>query len=199
MTRSIRLSEAILFGLSGVVFVAALGLWSFGVRLNLSDSAPVGVWTTDSFHTDELSYGRMVSICPRDTATTRAMLAAGFLPVGSCSAGSVPLLKPIVALPGDLVSIDPDGVRVNGSLLANSAPANTTVANIQLHGYGHDAGVTQSRYEVLEEQVWVVSSYSSNSYDSRYFGPLSISDIRWTATPLLTRGDLAATYQRANP
>jgi conjugative transfer signal peptidase TraF len=80
---------------------------------------------------------------------------------------------------GDTVSVSPDGVRVNGRLLPNSAPRNTDAAGRPLSPWRFGT------YNVQPGKVWVLSSYHPRSFDSRYFGPIPESAIRERLTPLL--------------
>jgi signal peptidase I len=83
-------------------------------------------------------------------------------------------LKPIAAIEGDAVEIKTGyPVTINGKELPNTeAQPNTTPW-------------PDGKYTVKPGEVWVFSSYNARSYDSRYFGPLSVSTIQGEAIPLL--------------
>jgi conjugative transfer signal peptidase TraF len=90
----------------------------------------------------------------------------------------VPLLKPIVAVAGDRVVLSNEGMRVNGRLLPKTAPLFHDAAGRSLHPWPF--GV----YVVEDGAVWVASTYNRGSYDSRYMGPIKISQIRARLRPL---------------
>ena len=80
--------------------------------------------------------------------------------------GAVPLLKPIVATEGDRVEMTPEGIKVNGALLPQTAP---------LARDSHSQSLTPwpvGVYRVKPGTAWVASSYHGSSYDSRYMGPI---------------------------
>ena len=60
-------------------------------------------------------------------------------------------------------------MAVNGRLLPNTAPLVTDTAGRPLSHWPF------GRYVVAPGTVWVASSYSSRSFDSRYFGPVEAS------------------------
>ncbi len=109
----------------------------------------------------------------KDNPNTRRSL-------GTCPDGYAALLKPVVAWPGDTVTTSPAGVAVNGRPVPNSAPLMRDSLGRELHPYPYGT------YEVLAGQIWVVSSYSSKSFDSRYFGPVPLKTVREWVRPLIT-------------
>lgn len=140
-----------------------------GIRPNISESAPVGLWI-DRPMASPLHRGMMIGICPPSTAAL-----VQFLPYGKCAETNVALLlKPVRALPGDVVRISHGNpATVNGILLANTA------ASEKLPAW------PDGEYLVNSDEVWVFSSHSAKSFDSRYFGPVKITDIQSRAFPLL--------------
>ena len=99
---------------------------------------------------------------------------------GNCPDGANPLLKPIVARPGDVVVVSKSGLRVNGMLLKNSVPRSQDSKGRVLPHYPFGA------YRVSAGTVWVASSYHPLSFDSRYFGPILITIVRHRLKPFLT-------------
>src|ERR1019366_5726927 len=79
---------------------------------------------------------------------------------------------------GDVVEVDSRGVSVNGGLLLRSAPLEQDAAGRPLTAV--PAGV----YSVPPGYVWMISSYSPRSFDSRYFGPLPVAQLRGRVQPL---------------
>ena len=75
------------------------------------------------------------------------------------------LMKCIATQPGDTVEISIRGFSVNGNALPNSAPMNIGTEGLRLQHWPF------GKYRVQTGTVWVISSYSCRSFDSRYFGP----------------------------
>jgi conjugative transfer signal peptidase TraF len=104
----------------------------------------------------------------------------GYRGKGNCQDRAEPLMKPTVAVAGDIVEVSSRGVAVNGGLLPNSAalPLDTKNRPLQHWPFG--------KYRVDTGSVWVISSFNARSFDSRYFGPVPITSIRSHLWPLLT-------------
>jgi conjugative transfer signal peptidase TraF len=108
-------------------------------------------------------------------AKERGYLEAGFGPAGTCA-----LIKRVAAAAGDHVTIDNQGVWVNGVRLKNSAPRPADEAGRPLRPY------YLSDYTLGEDEVLLMSDYSAESFDGRYFGPLSKTTIQSVIVPILT-------------
>jgi conjugative transfer signal peptidase TraF len=157
------------------VLLVLFPVWSFlGLRVNTSPSLPVGLYiaTTDAS-------ANLVEFCPAEPSASLS-IARGYRESGTCSDGAAPLLKPIVAGAGDNVELSKRGISVNGVLLPNTAPLSKDIKGrpLQSWPYGH--------YSVAPGTVWVASTYHPRSFDSRYFGPVSITVIRDRLRPFLT-------------
>lgn len=127
-----------------------------GLRLNFTDSAPIGLWSIKPL--SHIERGTIAFMFP----------------------GGHKFLKPISAIEGDTVTIRfGHPVTVNG----NELPNTTAQPGIQAWPDG--------TYTVKRGEVWVFSSYTNRSYDSRYFGPLGASTVEGEAIPLLVLGNPA--------
>jgi conjugative transfer signal peptidase TraF len=89
-------------------------------------------------------------------------------------------MKPIVAVEGDIVEISAKGVTVNGKPLPNSSPHLFDRQNRPLAHWSFGT------HRVAIGTVWVISSFNSRSFDSRYFGPILASSIRSRLWALMT-------------
>jgi conjugative transfer signal peptidase TraF len=164
--------------------VAFIGLTlagvGFGFVLNSTHSAPFGLYKEIS---DPQDVSRVpapyVFFCP-DVRWPGLQGEPNYRkPMRTCPDGFAPLIKPVVAWPGDTVETSSQGVSVNGELIANTLTINrdSTGQPIRPYRYG--------TYRVQPGQVWVVSSFSPKSFDSRYFGPIPIRSIRHWVRPFL--------------
>ena len=90
------------------------------------------------------------------------------------------LIKQVVAVAGDKISIGTAGVWVNGRLLANSAqlPSDRDGRALpQLH---------LDEYVLSPGELLTMSTYNPRSFDGRYFGPIQRENILSVVEPLLT-------------
>ncbi len=151
-----------------------------GFRLNLTGSLPVGLYRATP---GPLVRGARVLVClpPRVAAFARAR---GYVPRGGlCPGGVLPIGKPVFALPGDTVTVTASGLRVNGVPVPNSLALATDHRGRPLPRLAPGPQV------VRPGTLWVVSTYASRSFDSRYFGPVAVAAVRsylrpvWTAAP----------------
>ena len=164
----------LVIGLTSIAGAAA-GL-RLGVGLNVSRSAPRGIYRTVA---DAPARGELVVAClpPALGAFGRTR---GYLRPGGCPGGAQPVLKRIGAVAGDRVELDGDGVTVSGiRLLARPIEAFDSAGRQLPHAaFG-------SRVAVPGE-VWLFGPSPDRSWDSRYFGPVPATSLRWVVRPLLT-------------
>lgn len=145
-----------------------------GIRINTSPSLPLGLYIATY-----KSASNLIEFCPAEPFASLA-ISRGYRDQGTCHDGGSPLLKPVVAKPGDLVGLSACGIEVNGKLLPDTAPLRNDTKGRPLRPW------TFGRYVVQAGTVWVASSYNRRSFDSRYFGPVTTRSIREYLRPLLT-------------
>lgn len=151
-----------------------------GLRLNLTPSMPVGLWRVAASHVP-LRRGEVVSVCPPDAEATRVGVERGYIPVGPCPGGDEPLVKPVAAIPGDVVAIFPAGAAVNGHPIQGTAQLARDSAGRSL------APVPTGTYPVGTGEVWLLSGHDPRSFDSRYFGPVPADNVQGVARPVWVR------------
>ena len=94
-------------------------------------------------------------------------------------APEMPLLKRVVALAGDVVSISSSGVTINGELLPNSAPLSHDEA-------GRPLAMAQLDHFTLGTDQAFLMGVTPSSWDSRYFGPVPLSRCSGSFIPVFT-------------
>jgi len=158
---------------AGVLLAVILVL---GLHVNLSASAPRGLYRMVAGWPTR---GAWVVACvnPQSAALARTR---GYLGTGSCAGGVQPVLKPVIAVAGDVVEIAPEAVTVNGQRLPSSSTAATDSLGREL------PHVACGRYVVGADELWLVSTRAPNSWDSRYLGPLSTAQVWSLARPIWT-------------
>jgi conjugative transfer signal peptidase TraF len=162
--------------LPAVIVVAGVCL-SFqigGIRVNASTSLPLGLYKVTANPSEKL-----VEFCPAEPFASLSAIRR-YRGKGDCPDGAEPLMKPVVAVEGDIVEISNRGVTVNGKLLPNSAARPFDRQNQPLAHWPFGT------YRVAVGTVWVISSFNSRSFDSRYFGPILASSIRARLQALVT-------------
>lgn len=158
------------------VALAAAAMAS-GVKMNWTPSLPVGLYLVRPLH-GVPARGVIVEACLPDQAASFAV-ARGYVAEGSCPDGSMPVLKPAMAVPGDLVEVGADGVRVNGARVVPPA--------LPVDGLGRPLeAIAHGARLVPTDAVWLLSGHEVRSFDSRYFGAVPVTVIRSVAWPLLT-------------
>ncbi len=156
--------------LAAIAAVAApIAVKHSGLRLNYTESSPVGLYRV-------LPDGpRYAGICLSKEVLDTAAKAGLQLEAGECSTGKQPVLKPIyLATPEAPVTFGPDGFTVYGKLLANTAPKNISRTG---------APLSHVPFGTYPSGLWAISSFNRDSFDSRYFGPVPASSIRFYAVP----------------
>lgn len=180
MNRNRRFAIAVL-GAGAAVLLLGYAGYAAGLRVNGTESLPPGVWRVVGAP-GVAKRGQVVNFCPPDVPAVRAGRDRNYLHGGMCPGDYETLFKPIVAVAGDAVEVAADGIRVNGHLIANSAP-------VSMDGAGQPLPAMPFRTSIVQPgQAWVVSSYTPWSFDSRYFGPIPVASIRGEARPIWTRG-----------
>jgi len=175
----------------GVLLGCAGLLARLPIRINLSPSMPAGVYWIASgperVPTQRVVRGDIVTVCLPTTVAAMGT-ARGYLPRhGRCADGQSPVGKPVVAVGGDVVTVDSNGVVVNGQRIPQSAALSQDKVGRAL------ARVPNGRYPVLTGQAWLVSAYSGRSWDSRYWGPIGIEGQTTILRPVWTTGGVRST------
>jgi type IV secretory pathway protease TraF len=84
----------------------------------------------------------------------------------------------VFAIGGDTITIDSSGLELDGNPVSRTEPLRQDSDGRQL------PRVPDGRYVVQPGEVWLVSTYSPRSWDSRYFGPVPVSAIISVLSPL---------------
>ncbi|MDF3625951.1 S26 family signal peptidase [Brytella acorum] len=133
---------------------------------NETASVPVGLYRLRPGST--LHVGDIAAI--RLPAREAMLLATrGYLPLG------VPLLKPVAALPGQVVCRSRDAITIDGETIG--------VALARDHR-GRLLPVWRGCHRLAADEVFVMNIAEPRSLDGRYFGPLPTASVIGRATPL---------------
>ena len=156
----IALTAAAVLALSASRCLPKLLLW------NASASVPIGLYALRpevALHTGEL-----VAILP-PTPLARYLAARGYLPNG------VPLLKHILALPGQTVCRSGRVITIDGVAAGNA---------LDRDHLGRSLPIWQGCRTLRAGEVFLLNPTVRGSFDGRYFGPLPAVSIIGRAEPL---------------
>lgn len=152
-------------------------LYGAGARVNTTPSIPVGLyWRTSA----PIERGAYIMFCAPVGDSLRQVKDRGYIGSGSCPGRLGYLMKKVLAAKKDRISIGRAGVQVNGALLPASAPL---VADVAGRPLGHFA---TENHELGSEEVLPMSDGNPYSYDGRYFGPVTFSQIEAVISPVIT-------------
>ena len=167
-----RIANAALVVLIALATSVALGRL-LHLRITLTDSsAPAGLY--------RLSIGAQAERGVLVAACLPEAIAREGLSRGDCPAGAEPVAKVVGALPGDLVTVEPDSVAINGVRLNDSRSASSDRAGRPL------AHVAWGVHRVKAGEVWLFGFNDPRSWDSRYFGPVPLAAICGGLQPIVT-------------
>ena len=169
-----------LAAMAGIALAAAILIAvgeAFRVLISNTDSAsPAGIYRVVSHN---VARGDLVAAC-LPIAVAQEGLARGYLRTGECAGDAEPVDKIVGALPGDIVEIEPGWVAINGNRIAHSATASRDSAGRPL------SHVEWGKHVVAASEVWLFGFNDRRSWDSRYFGPIPIANMRGKLEPVLT-------------
>lgn len=141
------------------VIVGGWGAKQAGWRVNITSSLPGVVYRVSGAP----ERGDFIRFCP-PVVVAALPGAKGW--EDSCD-GKVPLLKKVVAVAGEHVVVDSQGVQVNGALIPNSKPKASARDGSRLPS-------AVGEHVLGAGQVWTAGEHE-DSYDSRYFGVINAS------------------------
>jgi conjugative transfer signal peptidase TraF len=148
---------------------------AFGIHFNLTDSLPMGLYRAVP---DSPTHGSLVSVCLPDDLAALAK-DRGYGRPGSCPGGIAPLLKRIVAIPGDTVLITESGLTVNDAPIPNTT-------RLVRDSEGREIPMIEvGTYQTVQGELWLIANHSTRSWDSRYFGAIPMDRVQSVMRPLL--------------
>ncbi len=173
----IRIWKSLSFLAIGGVGLLVLGALCFliGFRVNTTESIPLGIYMV----TDKpITKGAYVILCPPDTELFATAKERGYLDYGLCPGNYGYLMKRVLGVPGDVISISEQGVTVGVKPLPLSRP-------IVADGFGRPLPqLNMNKHTLTSDQLLLMSDTVSTSFDARYFGPINEGQIKNVIRPL---------------
>ncbi len=160
-TKAFWILILVVFCILGIIFISP-------VRFNITGSMPIGMY--ERLHESSLKRSDIVSVCLPDSIAFEGK-NRGFLASGECAQNTKPLLKEVIALPGDTVTVMDSGLCVNQKFYP--APQLLLDHNhVLIHRW------TQNKTYHDIKSVWLYGSNDPmHSWDSRYFGGIELKNI----------------------
>lgn len=147
---------------------------SAGVRFNASPSIPVGLYRLVD---EPVRKGSLVAAClPEHYAIFGRQ--RGYLHRGRCPGDAAPVVKRVGAVRDDTALVSPAGVFVEGRYLQAAAPAVDSRGRPLVPW---PAGACR----LARGELWLYSP-RTDSWDSRFFGPVHRSAVLGTVRPVWT-------------
>lgn len=150
----------------------------FDLRINTTDSLPIGIYMTIKKAPEK---GDIVSFClmpnSAQLAIERHYLSKHWL--NKCPKKSQSLLKPIVAMQGDFVTVSTKGVYVNKQIIEDSKPLKKDAA-------GNLMPNIKVKKRLAENEFLAISTFNPYSWDSRYYGAVPTTNILSVVRPVFT-------------
>lgn len=168
--KSPRCRSKIIPSIIAIIGVVSLPFISGQIRMNFTPSIPTGLYYT-------VGQSDVIGFCLRPDIATYAM-SRGYIDTGDCADGSRRLLKRIVARAGDFVEVSDDGVFINGKFLGDHTKPRLT------DSHGREMPRFRFAGEIPYGYVFVLGD-APNSFDSRYYGAIALSDNDVYVRPLL--------------
>ena len=166
-----------LHALTALIAVMLLTCYLAGWRVNISNSYPPGLYrlTTDNA---PLHTGDMVLFCPPDGPPMQLALSRDYIKPGTCKGGFSPVIKKIMAVAGDHISLD-GKIRINGVSMPDYHV---------LKADSHHRPLPQlDSLTVPPDSVFLLSDHRpADSFDSRYYGSVPVSQVQGHIHPVLT-------------
>jgi conjugative transfer signal peptidase TraF len=148
---------------------------TMGGIINTADSIPTGLYKKVD---KPLAIGKTVLFCPPDKPEFQEALKRGYIAKGSCPKGYGNQLLKIAAKRKNVVSINAEGINVDGKLLPGSKPAAQDRENRPL------PALAVGNYELKENEVLLISESPEFPYDSRYFGVVEADQVESVIEPM---------------
>jgi conjugative transfer signal peptidase TraF len=156
-----------------VIFIMVAALIYSKIVINISPSIPVGIYLKTTPHPQK---GSLISVClPKDTmkqGIENHYVISGW---GTCD-GMLPLLKEIIAVPGDDVILMNNAISVNGKIYHSPTYNKDSAGNLMpIYPRGHYPNTTG---------YWLLGISDIRSWDSRYWGAISNNLIKNSLLPI---------------
>ena len=146
----------------------------FGVIINVTPSMPEGIYIRQF---GAIHVGDIVLLCLNEPYKSLGIHRL-YVEKGNRCQGSDPLVKEVIAIPGDTVVLNDKYVQVNDiQYIAKTFSKDSLGRPLEIYPSGRYSKTTG---------YWLLGTHAFNSWDSRYWGPISPDQILYKLRPLWT-------------
>ncbi len=168
----LKISTAVLF-----IFLSTYCYYSFVI--NITPSEPLGIYKIHQIsEAAQIHRGNIVAVCLPSQYQDLG-LKQGYLLSGIRCGKTAPLIKTVIAIPGDTVILKNNEITVNGKVLL--------YVTKYIDGHGRRLGVFPRGVYKNVKTYWLIGTSDPNSWDSRYWGGVNRKNIVFTVVPLFTQ------------
>jgi conjugative transfer signal peptidase TraF len=153
---------------AAVATLASVGRTSPLYIWNVSESVPIGLYRLQA--PEQLFVTELVAVRPPEPLAS-FLDFNGYLPAG------VPMLKRVLALPGQTVCRTGLAITVDGVEVGEAR---------QRDGRGRPLPAWRGCLTIAPDEIFLMNWQSAASFDGRYFGPIASSSILGHAVPVWT-------------
>jgi conjugative transfer signal peptidase TraF len=158
-----------LYGCTALLLALVAMAYLAGFRLNVTPSLPKGLYRLT---TAPIRIGTPVFFCLESPDFIRLAAERGYAGSGACPGALRPLGKEVYGLPGDRIDFNQGQIKVNGRILVGSAAKSEDRQGRTMPASRLQPGLIPAGYAL------VLSLHHSGSFDSRYFGLVSLAALR---------------------
>ncbi|MDD7805590.1 MAG: conjugative transfer signal peptidase TraF [Endozoicomonas sp. (ex Botrylloides leachii)] len=166
----------VLFLFIGIFFLVSGLAYIIGIRINNTASIPLGIYRLTE---EKPVKGDYVMFCPPKRPVFDMALKRGYIDAGFCSGQYGHIMKRVLGVAGDHITVTPKAVTVNGHPIANSAQMAVDLGNSPMPVY-------QQPDITLGSDQFLLMGENPISFDARYFGLINRSQINGVIHPLFT-------------
>lgn len=163
--------------LLGLLLIASGMFWSSGFRINTTDSIPKGLYRIVQKTPQK---GDDVLFCPPNNPEFQEALRRGYISAGFCQGELGMVMKKIAAASGDRITINANGVWVNGKKWRDSTPYLYDEA-------GRSLPQIPFNNRLLTKDEYLLMGVHPASFDGRYFGIVKKNASFKTIKPIVWR------------
>lgn len=165
-----------LLSIATILLLLCGGFFTMGGLVNTSSTIPTGLyWKVD----EPLAIGKIVVFCPPNRPEFQEARDRGVIRAGSCPDNFDNMMLKVAAKYKNKVTINDDGVTVNGALYPQSKPL------VQDREGRIMPGLKLVNYELKENEVLLMSDSNDDPFDGRYFGPIDVGQVDSVISPFL--------------
>lgn len=148
-----------------IVFCFSIYLFSMGIYFNIfSNSLPYGLYKKAA---KPITRNSLAVSCLNNKVAGYG-LEKGYLNKGWCATNIMPVVKRVVGLPGDKIETKGEYFYINGEKYSKCK-----IQGVDSLGQGLTKFYNSS-FVLNDGEYFIVSDYKSNSWDSRYYGPVKV-------------------------